>query len=241
MEEHNHYIDQLMNGQLRQAILAAARWLVRCDVLTAADDVFWLHYDELLSALRAGSDGTTQAEVAAHFPAESASAPEKLGGLHDIISARKARHAEWEKLIPPPLLGIPAAVLPGRGPLQDEVTPVVAEGNDRLHGLGASPGRGRGRARIVASSWRMPDLRPGDVLVAENAGPRWTPLIPMLSGLVLDGGAVGQHHAITAREYGVAAVVGTRNATRCIPDGAWVVVDGTAGTVDVQDAPQEGV
>ncbi len=43
----------------------------------------------------------------------------------------------------------------------------------------------------------------------------------------------GQHHAITAREYGVPAVIGTRNATRRIPDGAWVTVDGTTGTVEI--------
>jgi pyruvate,water dikinase len=79
----------------------------------------------------------------------------------------------------------------------------------------------------------LPDLSPGDVLVAENVGPRWTPLIPILGGLVLDGGALGQHHAITAREFGVPAVVGTRNATRRIPDGAWVTVDGTEGTVTI--------
>ncbi len=44
---------------------------------------------------------------------------------------------------------------------------------------------------------------------------------------------VGQHHAITAREYGVTAVMGTRNATRRILDGAWVMVDGTTGTVEI--------
>jgi phosphohistidine swiveling domain-containing protein len=65
----------------------------------------------------------------------------------------------------------------------------------------------------------LPTPSPGDMLVAENVGPRWTPLIPILGGLVLDGGAVGQHHTITAREYGVPAVVGTRNAPRRIPDG----------------------
>jgi pyruvate,water dikinase len=241
MEEHNHYIDQMMNGQLRQAIFAAARWLAEKGILTDEEDIFWLHYDEILAALRARSGGTEKGRATADVPASAAGAQENVADLNDIIFARKAQHTEWEKLDPPPLLGIPHVVLPRRTPLQDEVTPTIAEGNDRLRGLGASPGCGRGRARVVASSWSLPDLSPGDVLVAENVGPRWTPLIPMLSGLVLDGGAVGQHHAITAREYGVPAVVGTRNATRRIPDGAWVIVDGTAGTVDVQDAPQEGV
>ena len=80
----------------------------------------------------------------------------------------------------------------------------------------------------------LPDVSPGEILVAENMGPRWTPLVPILGGLVLDSGAVGQHHSIMAREYGVPAVVCAGNATVRIPDGAWVTVDGTAGTVEVQ-------
>jgi phosphohistidine swiveling domain-containing protein len=215
MEEHNHYIDQMMNGQLRQAILAAADWLVARSVLKTKDEVFWLHYDEILSALRAD-------------------APRSCA---DIISARQAQRVAWEKLEPPPLLGTPEARLPERPPLQDEVTPVARQGSGRITGLGASPGRHRGRARVVPTSVLRPDLSPGEVLVAENAGPRWTPLLTILGGLVLDGGALGQHHAITAREYGVPAVIGTGNATRRIPDGAWVTVDGTAGTVEINESP----
>ncbi|HEX2264582.1 MAG TPA: PEP-utilizing enzyme, partial [Pseudonocardiaceae bacterium] len=39
------------------------------------------------------------------------------------------------------------------------------------------------------------------------------------------------HAAIVAREYGIPGIVGTREATRMIPDGAWVRVDGKAGEV----------
>jgi pyruvate,water dikinase len=213
MEEHNHYIDQLMNGQLRLAIVAAARWLVAHGTLATEDEVFWLHYDEILSALRA--------EVPPSFSGD--------------ISARQTQHAEWERLEPPPLLGTPEAALPDRPPPRDEVTPAASASDGQIRGLGASPGRSRGQARVVPTSVLQPDLSPGDVLVAENVGPRWTPLLPILGGMVLDGGGVGQHHAITAREYGVPAVIGTGNATRRIPDGAWVTVDGTTGTVEIEE------
>jgi phosphohistidine swiveling domain-containing protein len=215
-EEHNYYIDQLANGQLRRAIVGAADWLVAHDALATRDEILWLHYDEMVGALHAQSPPS----------------------FAEIISARQAQHAEWEKLQPPPILGIPEAELPDRPPLQDEVTPEVSHRDHHIIGLGASPGRGRGRARVVPTSVLLPDLSPGDVLVAENMGPRWTPLLPILGGLVLDGGALGQHHAITAREYGVPAVIGARNATRLIPDGTWVTVDGTAGTVEVESPPE---
>jgi len=211
-EEHNHYIDQMMNGQLRHAILAAARWLVARSALVTTGDVFWLHYDEILSALRAD-------------------APRSFA---DLIAVRQAQVAEWEKLEPPPLLGTPEPGLPERPPPHDEVTPVALQGEAHIIGLGASPGRHRGRARVAPSSALLPDLSPGEVLVAENMGPRWTPLIPILGGLVLDGGALGQHHAVTAREHGVPAVIRTGNATRRIADGVWVTVDGTAGTVEME-------
>jgi pyruvate,water dikinase len=80
----------------------------------------------------------------------------------------------------------------------------------------------------------LPDLVPGDILVAENAGPLWTPFFPLLGGLVLEGGSVLQHAATTAREYGIPAVIGVGMATQNIRDGAWVTVNGTTGSVAVE-------
>jgi pyruvate,water dikinase len=57
------------------------------------------------------------------------------------------------------------------------------------------------------------------------------PLFPTRNALVRDGGAVFQHAATAAREHGVLAVVAARGASRRIPNGAWVTVDGAAGTV----------
>ena len=183
MEEHNHYIDQMMNGQLRRAILAAAGWLVARGILTTEDEVFWLHYDEILSALRADASRCT-----ANLSAK----------LARIIPARQAQHAEWEKLEPPPLLGTPDAALPERPPLRDDVMPAALQGNDQIHGLGASPGRRRGRARVVPSlGGRCRIWQPGEVLVAENMAPRWTPLIPILGGHGArrwGGWAASRHH-----------------------------------------------
>jgi len=138
-------------------------------------------------------------------------------------------------MTPPPLLGVPEATLPERPALRNDLTDAGSSVSGRLLGQAASAGRKRGRARVVSDAVVLPDLEPGDVLVAENVGPRWTPLFPILGGLVLDGGALGQHAAATAREYGVPAVIGTGDATRRIPDGAWVTVDGGAGTVDLED------
>jgi pyruvate,water dikinase len=48
-------------------------------------------------------------------------------------------------------------------------------------------------------------------------------------------GGMLTHCAIVAREYAIPAVVGTREATARIPDGAMVTVDGSAGIVTIED------
>jgi len=53
--------------------------------------------------------------------------------------------------------------------------------------------------------------------------------------VVVDVGALMSHAVIVSRELGIPCVVSVEGATRRIPDGALVEVDGTAGTVTVLD------
>ena len=109
-----------------------------------------------------------------------------------------------------------------------------------LRGIGASVGPGhrdRSGARRPADFGR---LRPGDVLVASITTPAWTSLFAMASAVVTDVGGPLSHSSIVAREYGIPAVLGTNVATRRIPDGARVRVDGDAGTVTLLDGNGSG-
>lgn len=130
---------------------------------------------------------------------------------------------------PPRTLG--AEPEPGKRPWWDE----EGGGLDGavLRGLSASRGRYTGRARVAASTPEPPDVEQGDVLVASDAGPAWTPVFPLLGAVVLDKGATFQHAAVMAREYGIPAVLGTKEATSTIADGQTVTVDGTEGTVEL--------
>jgi pyruvate,water dikinase len=67
-----------------------------------------------------------------------------------------------------------------------------------------------------------------------NIGPLWTPIFPTLGGLILESGSIGQHAAATAREYGIPAIVSVKHALQRIPDGAWVSLDGVAGTIELE-------
>jgi pyruvate,water dikinase len=76
-------------------------------------------------------------------------------------------------------------------------------------------------------------LAPGDVLVAPITDPAWTPLFVPAAAVVVDVGALLSHAVIVARELGIPAVVSATDATRRIPDGVLLEVDGNRGVVTV--------
>jgi pyruvate,water dikinase len=75
----------------------------------------------------------------------------------------------------------------------------------------------------------------GDVIVIPYSDVAWTPLFARAAGVVAESGGILSHSAIVAREYGIPCVVSVADACSRIPDGAALVVDGTTGTVVVED------
>jgi pyruvate,water dikinase len=104
-----------------------------------------------------------------------------------------------------------------------------------LRGTGASAGQVTATARVLAGPEDFGRMKPGDVLVASITTPAWTSLFAMASAVVTDVGGPLSHSSIVAREYGIPAVLGTGLATRRIPDGSRLRVDGDAGTVTLLD------
>jgi pyruvate,water dikinase len=104
---------------------------------------------------------------------------------------------------------------------------------DRLRGLAASPGVYEGPARLIAGPAEFGRIQQGDVLLTPATTEAFNILLPLLGAIVTDNGGLLSHSAIVAREYGIPGVVGTREATERITDGARVRVDGTAGEVMV--------
>lgn len=100
-----------------------------------------------------------------------------------------------------------------------------------LKGHPAGVGWGTGPARVVNCECELPRVGAGDVLVTRVAGPALSAVLPRLSGLVAELGGSTSHLASLARERGIPMVLGVLDATRRIPDGAPVAVDGVAGVV----------
>jgi pyruvate,water dikinase len=100
-----------------------------------------------------------------------------------------------------------------------------------LAGVPASAGRWTGSVRVIHGEEEFGRIRPGDVLVCAITSPVWSVVFPSIGALVTDTGGILSHPAIIAREYGIPAVVATREGTTRLRDGQVVLVDGTAGTV----------
>jgi pyruvate,water dikinase len=102
-----------------------------------------------------------------------------------------------------------------------------------LRGLAASRGSYEGTARLVSGPADFNRIVQGDVLVTTSTTEAFNILLPLLGAIVTDSGGLLSHSAIVAREYGIPGVVGTREGTERIADGARVRVDGDAGEVTV--------
>ena len=152
------------------------------------------------------------------------------GLFRRAIAERKELFARLQRLEPP-------FIVDGRVPPLEEwhergSTPVaVAAPGDSLGGIPGCPGQYTGRARVILSPDDPFALEPGDVLVAPITDPAWTPLFVTAGAVIVDVGAQASHAVIVARELGIPCVVSVSDATRRIPDGAQVTVDGTTGTV----------
>jgi pyruvate,water dikinase len=110
----------------------------------------------------------------------------------------------------------------------------IASPGTQFAGIGVSPGRYTGRARIITSLAVDSELEPGEVIVAITTDASWGPLFLAAGAVVVETGAAISHAAIVSRELGIPAVVSVTNATRRIREGSTITVDGNTGTVTVQ-------
>jgi pyruvate,water dikinase len=86
---------------------------------------------------------------------------------------------------------------------------------------------------VVHDPASVADFEPGDILVAPQTDPSWTPLFMVASAVVVGVGAMMSHAMIVSRELGIPCVAGIENVTTLIADGALVEIDGAAGTVTI--------
>jgi rifampicin phosphotransferase len=224
-DERGIYSDSPAFGLLRRAMLAAGERLVADGVLPEPALALEAGIDEL-TGLLAGAGTPDAAELAERRAFRHrwtvADAPSTLG---DPPSPPPPY-----ELLPPAMGRMTRAIVTFSGHMS-ATPPEAGDGRPRLVGLPASAGVHSGRAVVVHSIDDLERVDEGDVIVAITTAESFNLALSLASAVVTDQGGLLSHAAILAREYGIPAVVGTDDATRRIPEGAHVRVDGTTGEV----------
>jgi pyruvate,water dikinase len=223
-DERGMYSDAWATGLARRAILAAGERVAESGRLDAPELLIDAKLDEMLKLLR-GDGGPESSEL--------------------------RERAVWRTTVKPddapPWLGAPpsgpppAEWLPAHGAraarAMDAVLGALFKDAERssdarvIRGLPVSGGVYEGPARVIGSTEELGRLQQGDVLVTRTTSAYFNAVLPLLGAIVTERGGQLSHPAIVAREYGIPGVVGTKLATKSIPDGARVRVDGDAGEV----------
>jgi len=225
-DERGVFSDIWASGLMRRAALGAGRRLAASGRVHDPEHIVDATADEMAQMVM-GAGGPTADELAERFAARTA------------MTGREG----------PPFLGDPPTPPPDMAGLPPDVIRVMtatgiaigalfgsseAEHEENLlRGLAASGGSYEGVARRIEGPHEFDRIQQGDVLVTESTSEAFNILLPLLGAIVTDAGGLLSHSAIVAREYGIPGVVGTRDATQLIPDGARVRVDGDAGEVHV--------
>lgn len=225
-DERGVFTDVWAAGIVRRGALSAGRRLARQGRIEQAEHFVEASFDEMRSLLRDGS-GPPAAELAERMRFRTSYTTDDVPPvLGDPPSP------------PPEAAGLPPAaarMMRAVGFVMHSLfAPSEAPNEPKLvRGIAASPGVCEGTARVVLDPREFGRLVQGDILVAQSTSEAFNVLLPLIGAIVTDAGGLLSHAAIVAREYGIPAVVGTREGTALIPDGARVRVDGGSGEVSV--------
>lgn len=107
-------------------------------------------------------------------------------------------------------------------------------------GLGASPGIGRGRVKLIKDVSEINLIEEGDILVTQMTNPDMVPAMKKVCAIVTDEGGRTCHAAIVSRELQIPCIVGTKNASKILHAKDFVTVDATHGIVYYGNVLNEG-
>jgi len=157
-----------------------------------------------------------------------------LADVSKIVAERQAHH-DWLMTLQPPYIIAEDPPPNTEWPAKGAAAVATAAAGDQLAGIPGCPGVARGRAVIVQHPSDPVDLGPGDILIAPMTDPSWTPLFVPAEAVVVNVGAPLSHAIIVSRELGIPCVVSVGEATKRIPNGATIEVDGNTGSVTIID------
>ena len=180
------------------------------------DDIFMLSYEEMFSLLK-GDKTSLQ-----YIPARKLSFARynSYPGFPNLVVGRFDPD-EW-MAAPDRRYDVYVSGRESEGELSSDVK-----------GFAGAAGIVTGTVRVVEDVSGIGGINEGEILVTRATNIGWTVAFHKVSAIVTDIGAPLSHAAIVAREFGIPAVVGCRNATSVLKTGDVVTVDGSKGTVTI--------
>jgi pyruvate,water dikinase len=193
-------------GVVRRLFCRLGKLFEENGLLDRASDIYYLTEEEVFSLIR----GTSVTQ-----------------NIRALVALRKAEYDRYAQK--PPRARFETTGIPYLYSTDEEK--VSAGANKVLKGISCSSGTARGTAKVVIDP-RLASGNRNSILVAQSTDPGWIFLMISAKGIVTERGSVLSHTAIIGRELGIPTIVGVKDATKLIPDGASLFIDG--GTGDVQ-------
>ena len=98
-------------------------------------------------------------------------------------------------------------------------------------GSGIGQGAISGRARVAKTAADINDFNPGEILVASSTNAQFVDIIRQASGIITEEDNITSHAAVIGLRLGIPVIVGFKDATKVIREGAILTVDAKRGLV----------
>jgi pyruvate kinase len=98
-------------------------------------------------------------------------------------------------------------------------------------GIGIGQGSVSGLARVAHSAMDIGNFNAGEILVAPSTNADFVEAIRRAAGIITEEGSLTSHAAVIGMRLGVPVIVGVKNATQIIRDGAILTMDTPRGLV----------
>jgi pyruvate,water dikinase len=213
-EDHTYYCDLYIGAIGRWIVSEFGRRFAEAGCIDDPNDIHFLHINEI----------------------RKAAIPMGKVNLRPYVQRRKGVWEENLTIEPRPCYGDmnkAQEVLISDPTLQvsTQMPLVRKELKADLYGAASAPGIAEGVARVIMNAGQLPELKPGEILIAPGTSTEWTVAFGIIKGLVSDGGSALSHPVIMSREYGIPCVAGCLEGTTKIKTGTKVRVDGNQGVV----------
>lgn len=195
-------------GLMRSLYLALGEKWSQRNIISDSRDIFYLTHSEIFS-IGSGQSVTTS--------------------LKELVKLRKFDFEQFKNFKPATQVRVefPSS--------QFRISTSSSKQNKTDHqwtGLAAARGVCEGEVVWVQDSSQISNLQ-GKILLAERTDPGWTPLFPLIKGVIVEKGSMLSHSAIIAREMGIPSVIAIPHITEILKTGDIIRLDGDHGTIEL--------